>query len=77
MFRQFRKKLNISNEELDSFVGNQSVSSKYYLEKSYLTNKIFLYLVLLRLKGVNLNSFFDEVIKKDFSDKKFKDGKKN
>ena len=75
MFKKYRKKLNISNDELDTFVGNQSVSSKYYLEKSYLTNKIFLYLVLLRMKGVNLNSFFDDVIKENFSEEKNKHGK--
>lgn len=75
MFKKYRKKLNISNDELDKFVGNHSVSSKYYLEKSYLTNKIFLYLVLLRLKGVNLNSFFDDVIKENFSKEKNKHGK--
>lgn len=74
MFKNYRKQLKLTNIELDTFVGNNSVSSKYYLERSYLTNKIFLYLVLLRIKGVNLNTFFDEVIRDHSLHKKNKNG---
>lgn len=63
MFKKFRKELQISNEELDEFLHNKNASTKYYVEKSYLKNKAFLYLILLRLKGVNLNVFFDQIIK--------------
>ena len=72
MLQIFRKKLNISSEELDTFLNNKNVSTKYYLEKKYLKNKVFLYLILLRLKGVNLNSFFDQTIQTTFKEyKKF------
>jgi hypothetical protein len=66
MFKYFRKKLRIPDKELDDFLHNKSTSTKYYVEKTYLKNKVFLYLVLLRLNGVNLNAEFDQMIKDNF-----------
>lgn len=65
MLKFFRKKLRLDPEELDQFLDSSS-STKYYLEKSYSDNKIFKYLLFLRIKGVNLNALFDEEIKKNY-----------
>lgn len=73
MFKYFRKKLHINTQELDEFLHNKNTSTKYYVENTYLKNKVFLYLVLLRLKGVNINSFLDQVISEN---ENFKDYKK-
>lgn len=51
MLKSFRKKFKIDNAELDSFLGNKSVSTKYYLDSKYRLNKMFKYFLLLRLKG--------------------------
>lgn len=69
MLKKFRKQLGL-DAELDEFLDNKGASTKYYLEKSYLTNKIFRYLLLLRMKGVNLNALFDEEISTNFKDYK-------
>ncbi|WP_134344412.1 hypothetical protein [Flavobacterium psychrophilum] len=63
MLKIFRKSLNLKNEEIESFAGLKNKSSIYYLEKSFKTNKLFRYLMLLRKKGVNINSFLDDEIK--------------
>ena len=70
MLRFFRKKLKIDNEELDSFLGSNSVSTKYYLEKTFSSHKIIKYLIFLRIKGANLNALFDEEIKNNYKDYK-------
>lgn len=75
MLKSFRKKFKIDNAELDSFLGNKSVSTKYYLDSKYRLNKMFKYFLLLRLKGMNLNAFFDEEIKQNYSD--YKKNRKN
>ena len=72
MLEIFRKKKVIENEELDLFLDNKSVSTKYYVEKNYLNNKVFKYLLLLRYKGVNLNKFFDDEMQKNEDLKTFK-----
>lgn len=74
MLKFFRKKYEINTEELDTFLGNNSTSNKYYLEKTFKTNKLIKYLVFLRIKGVNMNTLFDKVIKEDYQD--YKDPKK-
>lgn len=70
MLTNLRKKFKIDNYELDSFLGNKSISTKYYLDKKYRLNKMFKYFLLLRMKGVNLNAFFDAEIKENHSDYK-------
>jgi hypothetical protein len=65
MLKQFRKSLKIDNIEIESFVRLKHKSSIYYLENSFKTNKLFRYLLLLRTKGVDVNAFLDEEIKKD------------
>lgn len=77
MLKYFRKKLRIENQELDEFLHNKNTSTKYYVENSYLKNKTFLYLVLLRLKGVNINSFFDQVIENNENFRNYKKWKKS
>jgi hypothetical protein len=69
MFKETRRKLNIDNKELDEFLGAK-VSTKYYLEKIYLKNKFVRYLIFFRIKGVNLNAFFDEIITNNFKNYK-------
>lgn len=70
MLRFFRKKFKLDNEELDSFLGSNSVSTKYYLEKTFSSHKIIKYLIFLRIKGANLNTLFDEEINKNYKDYK-------
>jgi hypothetical protein len=77
MLKYFRKKLRIENQELDEFLHNKNTSTKYYVENSYLKNKAILYLVLLRIKGVNINSFFDQVIEDNEKFKNYKKWKKS
>lgn len=62
MLKTLRKELKINIKELDSFIKSKQLSSKYYLENSYRTNKLFRYLLFLRMKGVDLNKFFDDEI---------------
>ncbi len=57
--KKFRKELKLDNKELDAFIDNKSVSTKYYLEQNYQNNKFFKYLLFLRKKGVDINAFFD------------------
>lgn len=59
MLRFYRKKLNIGTKEIDDFVGLKHTGSKYYIEKTFSKQKIFKYLLLLRMKGVDLNELFD------------------
>lgn len=60
MLKKYRKDLRLDTKELDDFIGSKSVSTKYYIENSYQSNMLFKYLLFLRLKGVDLNQFFDE-----------------
>ncbi|OXA65316.1 hypothetical protein B0A67_24425 [Flavobacterium aquidurense] len=62
MLKTLRKELKINIKELDSFIKSKQLSTKYYLENSYRTNKLFRYLLFLRMKGVDLNKFFDDEI---------------
>jgi len=57
-----RKKLKISVKELDLFIKADATSTKYYIEKHYLENKIFRYLLFLKIKGLSLDDFFEEII---------------
>lgn len=70
MLRFFRKKLKVDNEELDNFLGSTSTSTKYYLEKTFTSNKIIKYLLFLRIKGANLNTLFDEELKNNYKEYK-------
>jgi hypothetical protein len=67
MFKNIRKKLKLDNKELLSFIGKKS-SIIYYIENNYQKKSIIKYVIFLRLKGVNLNKFFDEMIQNDFPD---------
>lgn len=62
MLKTLRKELKLNIKELDSFIKSKQLSTKYYLENSYKTNKLFRYLLFLRMKGVDLNKFFDNEI---------------
>ncbi len=66
-FKNIRKKMKIDNAELLRFIGKKS-SIIYYIENNYKTKSIIKYIIFLRLKGVDLNNFFDEMIKTDFKD---------
>lgn len=61
--KRYRKELKIDTKELDFFIDSKSVSTKYYLENNYQSNKFFKYLLFLRKKGVNINAFFDSELK--------------
>lgn len=67
MLRELRKKIieKKDNKSLEDFLGKES--RKYYLEKHYENNFLYKYLYYLRLKGADLNAFFDKKItqKKD------------
>jgi hypothetical protein len=65
MLKQIRKKLKIDTKELDDFIDSKGLSTKYYIENSYRTNKLFRYLLFLRKKGVDLNDIFDPEINND------------
>lgn len=67
VFKNIRKKLKLDNRELLSFIGKKS-SIIYYIENNYKKKSIIKYIIFLRLKGVNLNEFFDEMIKSDFNE---------
>jgi hypothetical protein len=66
MFKKARKVLRLSPEKIISAIGASGQSAIYYLEKSYLENKLFNYLVLLRSEGVDMNEFIDEIINLDY-----------
>lgn len=60
MLRELRKKTlgKKENKNLDVFIGKES--RKFYLETHYEKNQLFKYLSFLRLKGADLNEFFDQ-----------------
>ncbi|PWN59203.1 hypothetical protein C1638_021590 [Chryseobacterium oncorhynchi] len=62
MLRELRKKTieKKDNKSLEDFLGKKS--RKFYLEKFYHKNFLFKYLYFLRLKGADLNQFFDTQI---------------
>lgn len=69
MLKSLRKEFKINTKELDSFIKSKQLSTKYYIENSYTNNKLFRYLLFLRLKGVDLNKFFDDEIKSNDTNK--------
>ena len=66
-FKNIRKKLKLDNTELLSFIGKKS-SIIYYIENNYQKKSTIKYIIFLRLKGVDLNEFFDEMINTDFKE---------
>ena len=66
-FKNIRKKLKLDNTELLSFIGKKS-SIIYYIENNYQKKSIIKYIIFLRLKGVDLNEIFDEMINTDFKE---------
>ncbi len=62
MLRELRKKIILKkeNKSLEDFL--QKESRKYYIEKHYEKNFLFKYLYFLRMKGADLNAFFDKKI---------------
>jgi hypothetical protein len=66
MFKKYRKSLSLTPDGIISAIGASGKSAIYYLEKSYLENKLFNYLVLLRSKGVDMNEFIDQIIRQDY-----------
>ena len=64
MLKDYRKKLHLTNEEIQEYSGLKNKTSIYYIESSYQKNKLFKYLMYLRKKKVNINAFIDEELKK-------------
>lgn len=66
MLKELRKKIldRKKGKSLESFLGGKR-SRKFYLESNFKKNKLFNYLLFLRLFGADLNEFFDEQIKQD------------
>lgn len=62
--KEARKELSIKPKELDAFISAKGTSTKYYLEDTYEKNKLFRYLLLLRIKGASIDKFLDNHIKK-------------
>lgn len=60
ILRKLRKTHIKNATELDHFMGNDW--DKWYVEKNFKASKVFRYLLFLRMKKVNLNKFFDEII---------------
>ncbi len=62
MLRELRRKIipKKDNKSLDDFL--EKKSRKFYLENHFEKNPLFKYLYFLRLKGADLNTFFDEII---------------
>lgn len=65
MLKQFRKDLKIRIEDISSFSLFKNKSTIYFVEAHFKTNKLFRYLLFLRMKGVNLNKFFDKIIEEE------------
>lgn len=65
MLRDLRKKTieKKDNKTLDDFIGKES--RKFYLETHYEKNNLYRYLLFLRIKGADLNEFFDQKIKQN------------
>ncbi|UTG66812.1 hypothetical protein J2O02_18270 (plasmid) [Elizabethkingia anophelis] len=61
MLNVLRKKIVKNPEELDKFLGKDW--EKWYVEKNYEKDKVFKYILFLRMKGANINKFLDQVIK--------------
>lgn len=62
MLRELRKKT-IEKKDSKSLVDFlEKKSRKFYLEKNYEKNFLYKYLYFLRLKGADLNEFFDNKI---------------
>ncbi|RNA60507.1 hypothetical protein D1631_18640 [Chryseobacterium nematophagum] len=62
MLREFRKTTieKKDNKNLVEFLGKKS--RQFYLENKYEKNFLYKYLYFLRLKGADLNTFFDKKI---------------
>jgi hypothetical protein len=63
MLKKARKQYNLKPKELDLFIGAKTPATKYYLEASFKTNKLFRYLLFLKLKGSNIDILLDQYIK--------------
>lgn len=63
MLKEIRKELKIKPSELDEFINAKTTSTKYYLEDSFEENKLFRYLLLLKLRGANIDKIFTNYIK--------------
>ena len=63
MLKEIRKELKIKPSELDEFINAKTTSTKYYLEDSFEENKLFRYLLLLKLRGANIDKIFSNYIK--------------
>ena len=70
MLRELRRKIipKKDNKSLEDFLGKES--RKYYLENNYKKNFLFKYLFFLRMKGADLNAYFDKEIKENAQNKK-------
>lgn len=60
MLRDLRKNTLKKEDNIEDFIGGRS--RKFYIEKNYKTIKLYRYLLYLRMKGADLNSFFDSEI---------------
>ena len=60
-----RKKLKVKATQVDEFINAKGTSTKYYLENEFPKNKMFRYLLFLKLNGADLNHFFDKYIKEN------------
>lgn len=65
MLKQFRKILKLKIEDISSYSMFKNKSTIYFVEANYNKNKVFRYLLYLRSKGVDINSFLDEELKKE------------
>lgn len=60
MLRSLRKNILKKEDNIEDFIGGRS--RKFYIEKNYKNIKLYRYLLYLRMKGADLNSFFDSEI---------------
>ena len=67
-FKEIRKELGVSNEEILSFLERKS-SIIYHIENNYQRKSIIQYLVFLRAKGIDLNELFDKITEVNFKEK--------
>lgn len=67
-FKEVRKKLGVSNEEILSFLDKKS-SIIYYIESQYQKKSIIQYLVFLRAKGIDINELIEDITELHFKEK--------
>jgi len=63
LLREARKKINVKPKEIDDFIDAKGTSTKYYLEETFEKNKLFKYLLLLKINGISLDKLFSDFIK--------------